>query len=304
MIDTVNRCMQNVGNRRWSMGYMHIENLYKNRDILMFKECYAMEKIHGTSAHIWFSGGKIGFFSGGEPYEKFCKLFDVDVLLEKFTSVGADNIIIYGEAYGGRCQGMRETYGPDLRFIAFEVYINGCWLDVPKAEDVVRALGLEFVDYVRTTTDIDTLDSWRDAPSSQSVRNGIAEERKREGIVLRPIIELTKNNGQRIISKHKGAEFLETKSIRKLKDADLSVLLEACAIVEEWVTPMRFNHVIQKFGKITDMKAAYKIIEAMVEDVEREGAGEIVLSKEVRSGISKRTVELYKQYIQKLLKEV
>ena len=29
------------------MGYAHIENLYKCQDILMFRECYATEKIHG-----------------------------------------------------------------------------------------------------------------------------------------------------------------------------------------------------------------------------------------------------------------
>lgn len=34
------------------MGYLHIENLYKNQTVLMFKELYALEKLHGTSAHI------------------------------------------------------------------------------------------------------------------------------------------------------------------------------------------------------------------------------------------------------------
>ena len=29
------------------MGYQHIDNLYKNQSILMFRECYALEKIHG-----------------------------------------------------------------------------------------------------------------------------------------------------------------------------------------------------------------------------------------------------------------
>lgn len=33
------------------MGYLHIDNLYKNRDILLFRECWALEKVHGTSAH-------------------------------------------------------------------------------------------------------------------------------------------------------------------------------------------------------------------------------------------------------------
>jgi hypothetical protein len=30
------------------MGYLHIDNLYKSQDILLFKRCYALEKIHGT----------------------------------------------------------------------------------------------------------------------------------------------------------------------------------------------------------------------------------------------------------------
>ena len=48
------------------MGYLHIPNLYKAQEILMFKRCYALEKIHGTSAHIAWDGNHIRFFSGGE----------------------------------------------------------------------------------------------------------------------------------------------------------------------------------------------------------------------------------------------
>ena len=33
------------------MAYMHIENLYRNQNILLFKQCYCLEKIHGTSAN-------------------------------------------------------------------------------------------------------------------------------------------------------------------------------------------------------------------------------------------------------------
>lgn len=46
------------------MAYLHIENLYKARDIMLFRECYAMEKIHGTSAHVGWNGS-LYFFSGG-----------------------------------------------------------------------------------------------------------------------------------------------------------------------------------------------------------------------------------------------
>ena len=48
------------------MGYLHIDNLYKAQDILNFKTCYALEKIHGTSAHLKWDNGELTFFSGGE----------------------------------------------------------------------------------------------------------------------------------------------------------------------------------------------------------------------------------------------
>ena len=73
------------------MGYMHIDNLYKNIEIMAFRECYAMEKIHGTSAHISFKPspgelsyskpGEISSFSGGEKHEKFVNLFTEDELM-------------------------------------------------------------------------------------------------------------------------------------------------------------------------------------------------------------------------------
>lgn len=28
------------------MGYLHIDNLYKAQEILLFRTCYALEKIH------------------------------------------------------------------------------------------------------------------------------------------------------------------------------------------------------------------------------------------------------------------
>jgi len=69
------------------MGYMHIDNLYKNQDILMFKECYACEKIHGTSAHVSWKNGKLSFFSGGVEYLEFVNLFDQEKLTDKFTEL-------------------------------------------------------------------------------------------------------------------------------------------------------------------------------------------------------------------------
>ncbi len=47
------------------MGYRKIPNLYKDADILLFKDCFASEKVHGTSAHVSWKDGKVNFFAGG-----------------------------------------------------------------------------------------------------------------------------------------------------------------------------------------------------------------------------------------------
>jgi hypothetical protein len=285
------------------VGYLHIDNLYKNQDILMFKECFALEKIHGTSAHVSFKGGRISFFNGGEKRENFLACFDYEALLDGFNRVGADDITIYGEAYGGKQQGMRLTYGNETRFVAFDVRIGPCWLSVPDAEQIVTDLNLEFVAYNLIPTTIEAIDAERDAPSVQSIRNGIGGCKIREGIVLRPPVEVRKNNGDRIIAKHKSEMFRETTQRRKVISPEkLVVLKEAEAIADEWVTHMRLTHVLQRFPDDVGIDSMGEIIKAMVEDVEREAKGEIVESKAARKAIGKRTAKMFNQLMQNKLK--
>lgn len=265
--------------REFIVGYRHIENLYKNKMILMFKECYALEKIHGTSAHVSYNHAenKLHFFSGGSKYENFLVLFDHDALLKAFADNSAEHpttekITVYGEAYGGKLQGMSKTYGPNLKFIAFEVLVNDrVWLSVPQAEKLAVKLGFEFVHYDRIET----------------------------GVVLRPIVELTDFNGGIIRVKHKRPEFAEREHTPKFTDPEQIKALEAANdIAEEWVTPMRLRHVLDAFQD-PEMKDMEKIISAMTEDVTREGADEIVESKDMRKAIGKRTVKLFKEYLAK-----
>ena len=280
------------------MGYAHISNLYKDQEILMFRECYALEKIHGTSAHVAWKDNSIRFFSGGASHALFIKLFDEEALRLKFAALGSPDVTVHGEAYGGKEQGQRHRYGDNLKFIAFDVKIDGCWLAVPQAEEVAKSLGLEFVHYVRISTDLPEIDAQRDADSVQAVRNGITEPMKREGVVLRPLIEVRKNNGERIVAKHKGDEFKETATPRKVVDQDKQkVIEEAEAIAFEWVTHERLLHVLDKLGQV-NMEDAVKVIRAMQEDVNREAAGEIVASKDADRAIGRRAVQLFKKHLQ------
>lgn len=286
------------------MGYMHIELLYRPaaQQILKAPEVYALEKVHGTSANVAWNadapGQELHFHSGGESHTRFVGLFDAASLAAKFRSVGHSQITVYGEAYGGKQQGMSATYGKELHFIAFDVKVGDLWLSVPDAVAVVEALGLEFVPWVKVTTDLPSLDAERDRDSIVAVRRGMGPGKKREGIVLRPLVETVNDFGERLIAKYKCADFEERATPPPVNDpAKTAVLTEAAAIAEEWVTPQRLAHVLDKLqpdGVLLDMKSTPVIIKAMVADVYREAAGEIVESPAVASAIGKRAAQLFK----------
>jgi len=280
------------------MAYAHIDNLYKNQDILMMKECYALEKIHGTSAHITYKMGEVSFFAGGGKYENFRALFDEALLRARFKGeiFGDETVIVYGESYGGKQQGMSAVYGKECKFVAFEVKIGDLWLDVPKAEKLVLNLGLEFVSYKKIPCEMRTIDAERDALSVQAQRNEMGEH-PREGIVLRPIEEMRKNNGERIIAKHKGDAFKETKTVRLVSSEKLQLLREARAIAEEWVTPMRLKHILSSSGIEARVESIGKVIPLMIEDVIREARGEIVDSPAVRKEIGKQAALMIKKLV-------
>lgn len=296
------------------MGYMHIENLYKNQTVLLFKELYALEKLHGTSAHIGFSSDKstkfemgtkeqhgvfeypeglMSVFAGGASLQNFLKLFDSIQTAQKLHEMGISEIAIHGELYGGSMQKQSHRYGPNLKFCVFDVAINGIWLQVPNAEEVASKLGFEFVAWQKIPATVEACDNARDFFSVQAQRNGVTEPQHMEGVILRPIVEMTDNTGHRVIAKHKRPEMRETATDRKVSDGKQQVLADAAAIANEWVTETRLDHVLDKLPKDIGISGTGLVIKAMVEDVLREGAGEIVDSKEARNAISQRARNLF-----------
>lgn len=289
--------------RKNKMGYLHIDNLYKNQEILMFKECYALEKIHGCSSHIAWKDNQLHFFSGGAKEILFLELFDQSFLTKKFEEYAYDEMVIFGEAYGGKMQGMKGTYGDKLKFVAFDVKIGHSWLNVPDMDKVAKEFGLDVVDWVKVSTDLNVLDRERDRFSVQAAKNGCGEDKLREGIVLRPLIELKKNNSARILSKHKNDKFKETKTPRYVSEEDLVVLTKANEIADEWVTEMRLDHVLDKMGPDIGIEKTKYVIAAMLEDIEREAIDEIVMSKEAKKAISRKTGKMFTSRIKKSLYE-
>lgn len=284
------------------IGYLKISNLYKDIDILLFRECFSLEKLHGTSSHIGWKENRIRFFAGGEKHDKFIKLFDEERLVKLFKDNFLDaNVVIYGEAIGGKQQGMSHTYGKELLFVAFDVRIDGNWLDVPNAEEVVKKFGLEFVHYVKIPTELEAIDKERDSPSEQARRVGIEEDKMREGVVLRPLMELTKNNGSRIIAKHKRDEFMETRTPREVDPTKLKIIEEANAIANEWVTENRMKNILSHIPE-EDIRFENigKIIKMFISDVYRESQGEIIQSNNADKAIGRKSAEMLKKYMMKI----
>ncbi len=299
------------------MSYINIPPLWKDQTILMFKEVWSLEKIHGTSSHItWKAQGQtIHYHRGGgnTTHDQFVALFPEDLKQMLQAKFPAKDVNIYGECYGSYdIQGeVVSVYGEQLRFIAFDVQVQGIrqtkkgeveemlWLDVPKADKLCKEFNIPFVYYEKTSTDIAELDAHREKDSVQAIRNGMGTGHHREGVVLRPLIELTKNNGERIIAKHRRDEFGETKTPRPVNAEEFRILEDAKAIAEEWATPRRLQHVLDKLPKDLTIRDTKTVIEAMVADIYREADGEIIQSEEAAKAIGTETALMFRELIKK-----
>ncbi|QGR53687.1 RNA ligase [Moumouvirus maliensis] len=292
---------------------MHIESLYKCPEFFqLFSEVFCMEKIHGTSTWIRYERGhQLNFHSGGESGESFKFIFNEEFLKNKLDFLSVENnwniVKIHGEGYGGRQQGMSKTYGSELKFIVFDIYVestntdvNPKYLNVPEAENIAKELQLEFVYYVRGINTPEWIEEQSNEESIQAIRNGLGSGKPREGVVVRPIVESVFSNGQRAITKHKNAEFWEIKTRRPLGER-LKVVEGINEIVEDWLTDQRFNHVIdrvlqQKSNKILEKHDIKILLDLMVEDIKRESEGEVVWNDKLVSAIRKKTAIMFKDY--------
>ena len=296
------------------MSYMHIPNLYRDGTVLLFRRLFALEKIHGTSAHITWrqDTGNLHLHPGGGSATKFAAMFDIPALKTALRDLVGKNCTIYGEYYGGGgAAGMKmsATYGKVAKFIVFDIEILGadlegnpkdCWLSVPQANDLATKLGMEFVYWEEIDATVDAINAFRDSDSMQAVRNGCGPGHKKEGTVLRPLVELTKNNGERVIAKHRRSEFVERQNGEPEPGVDparLKVLEDAQAIADEWVVPRRLEHVMAKLAPNLTIRDTGTVVRAMVEDVLREAAGEIVPSKEASTAIGRKAADLFHAFL-------
>ncbi len=73
----------------------------------------------------------------------------------------------------------------------------------------------------------------------------------------------------------------------------IAALEAAKAVAEEWVTPMRLSHVLDKIPG-AGLKETGKVVEAMLADVLREGAGEFDVSDEICKEVKRAASSLFR----------
>ena len=164
------------------------------------------EKVDGTNIRVMLSDGRIIF--GGKtdnaslPAPLVSRLESRfhpqrDRMMEKFP----DGVCLYGEGYGAKIQKGGGNYRPDQDFVLFDVKVGGWWLDRASQEDIAAFMGLEVVPMIAQGNLHDMIDMAR--RGFVSVWGPFTAE----GIVARPLVELTTRNGKRIITKIKHKDF-------------------------------------------------------------------------------------------------
>jgi hypothetical protein len=292
------------------MGYANIENLYeigttnyKMYSMSLFKQIWATEKIHGTSAWITYKNDQLSYHAGGWHKEAFPSLFDGEFLLKKMKEIFGvkQPIKLYGEHYGGNIMKMGEIYG-GLGFILFDINVQGVFLSFDKVQILAGQLELDIVEGIVIENTHEAIREYTNRPSTLALNRGLGEH-IREGIVLRPLEEFRRNNDKRVIAKNKTEKYIEYNVPRKKdKSRNTQSIEKSKQVAFTWVNAMRLEHILSKsFPENTaTIRDTGTVIREMIADIKKESVGEAVITKDVEKEIGSLTREYFHDYLESI----
>jgi len=190
-----------------------IEGKFRNPAIEFLKDnqWQFTEKVDGTNIRVHWDGHKVMF--GGRtdnaqlPIDLIYALNDLflgiqneELFEQKF---GATEVTFYGEGYGEGIQKGGGLYRKGKGFILFDVVVGDVWLERENIEDIAKSFNVPVAPIVLTGTIQEAVDYVKAKPKCV-----IAEQEKEaEGLVGRPLVELTDRRGNRVIVKIKVCDF-------------------------------------------------------------------------------------------------
>lgn len=187
-----------------------LEGLYRNEAVeyLANNIWEFTEKIDGMNIRVHWDGHKVEFAGRTDRAQLPANL--VNRLNELFGGVenefifeqtfGNKDVILFGEGYGAGIQKGGE-YKKEQDFILFDVMINGTYVSRNAVEYTAQQFKLDVVPVVFKGTIPEAINYVKTCPQSTI---GTA---KMEGVVGRPLVEMTDRFGNRIICKIKVQEY-------------------------------------------------------------------------------------------------
>ena len=166
------------------------------------------EKVDGTNIRVIWDGHAVSFGGRTEnaqiPSHLVNKLNDLfggtnkeEIFEQKF---GETKVILFGEGFGEKIQKGGGLYGL-VDFILFDVFCGGMWLKRDSVEDIANTFGIRTVPIVGTGTLPEAVEYIRQHPKS------FLRDAEMEGVVCRPVCELSDRRGNRLIVKVKCRDF-------------------------------------------------------------------------------------------------
>lgn len=186
---------------------------FRNETVEFLKdtEWVFTEKIDGTNIRIYWDGHKVEF--GGRTdnaeiprplLDSLNKIFGTTEAEELFEQTfGEKNVILFGEGYGGKIQGVGNEYRPDESFILFDVLIGENYQTREWVEKTAQMFGIKAVPVLFTGSLQAGIDYVCGHPKSAVAM----KDTYMEGVVARPKVELKDRCGRRVIVKIKWKDF-------------------------------------------------------------------------------------------------
>jgi len=165
------------------------------------------EKIDGTNIRVIIGSDRTVFYgkTGNAQIPPFLRskleeLFPLGKLHDTFPDE-KEIVCLYGEGYGAKIQS-GGGYTPDgCGFILFDVKVGKWWLKREDVEEIAHKLGILAVPIISYGTLQEAVDMAQ-FPTPSRIGN-----RDREGLVMRPEVDLLDRAGNRIIAKIKFKDF-------------------------------------------------------------------------------------------------
>lgn len=169
------------------------------------------EKIDGMNIRVIYDGHKVSF-AGRTDKADIPKLLlkmledtfgtpEVEELFEQ--TYGDKQVILFGEGYGGKIQGVGHGYCKDESFVLFDVLIGDNYQSRQWVEETAKMFGVRVVPLLLSGTLQDGIDYVLKHQKSILAENDLYME----GIVGRPHVEIKDRCGNRVIVKIKWRDF-------------------------------------------------------------------------------------------------